>query len=173
MDISIKGLFGRELPLLFTPSSRTIRGDHPSNIIKYIKFLAKYIETHNLLQNSQQLQNPCYYDCKKVNALDDLVTKGMLLAEQQCRMSYHLPWCKKTHKLMQLTSVIKSYISGLRNRINIMEAIQDKNNRLKKPFVFSPSLDNVNKMLRDFQKQIRILKKTNDNTNPPSTKNKR
>ena len=50
------GLFDRCLPLLLTPMSCCINGDHPGNVRKYIDSFSSYIEEHNLLCDVKRLK---------------------------------------------------------------------------------------------------------------------
>ena len=159
LDLSLSGIFGRALPILCSPSSRTIRGDQPSNITKYIKTLAKYIENHNLIQKARQLQQPYYYTPEAANHLDDLITKGMLLAESKCSTPYRLPWCKETHEIMTATNILRSYASSLRNRMDLSTSIDKKLASLKTPFTLPTSLDDTNALLRKYQTRSRQLTK--------------
>ena len=159
LDLSLSGIFGRAIPILCSPSSRTIRGDHPSNITKYIKTLAKYIENHNLIQKATQLQQPYYYTKDAANHLDDLITKGMLLAESKCSTPYRLPWCKETHEIMTATNILRSYASSLRNRMDLSTSIDRKLASLKKTLTLPTSLGETNALLRTYQTQSRQLTK--------------
>ena len=123
LDLSIPGLFGNALPVLCSPATRTIRGDQPSNITKYIKSLATYITEHNPIQKANQLHHRCHFTPDEANRLDDLVTNGMLLAEKKCRHTYRLPWCKETHEIMTATNILWSCISALRNRLDLSTSI--------------------------------------------------
>ena len=123
LDLSLSGIFGRTIPVLCSPSSRTIQGNQPSNITKYIKTLAKYIDNQNLIQQATQLQHKYYYTPEAANHLDDLVTKGMLHAESKCSTPYRLPWCKETHEIMTATNILRSYASSLCNCIDLSTSI--------------------------------------------------
>ena len=99
LDLSVPGLFGRDLPTICTPSWRCIHGDQPSNITKYIKFLGKYIEYYNLEQKAIELLKQSGFTHKAVNVLDDIITAAMLAVEQKCSTNYRMPWCEETHEL--------------------------------------------------------------------------
>ena len=159
IDLSIPGLFGNALPTLCSPATRTIRGDQPSNITKYIKSLATYITEHNLIQKATQLQHSCNFTPDEANRLDDLVTNGMLLAEKKCRHTYRLPWCKETHEIMTATNILRSCISALRNRLDLSTSIDKKMATLTTKFTLPTTLDEANTMLRAAQKKSRNLKK--------------
>jgi hypothetical protein len=44
VDFALAGFLDRQLPSIFSPSSRAIRGTHPSNITKYIEYFHGYLE---------------------------------------------------------------------------------------------------------------------------------
>ena len=117
----------------------------PIYITKYIKTLAKYIENHNLIQKATQLQQQYYYTPDAANHLNELITKGMLLAESKCSTPYRLPWCKETHEIMTATNILRSYASSLCNHMDLSTSIERKLATLKKPF---PSQHHLTKQLQ-------------------------
>lgn len=160
LDLSTIGLFNRELPILFAPSSRYIRGDHPSNITKYLKFLHGYIVDHKLVKKARELQHECNFLPEKANKLDELITAGMIAAKQICLITYRLPWCELTHEIMMTTNILKSYLSSLKTGINLSKTISRKMDKLKEEIDLPPTKEEANKLLRMFQKKARELKKS-------------
>ena len=94
VDLSLWDLFDCQLPSLFSPSVRHIRGDNPQNIRKYILVFFDYIETHNLLHEALEPQHASNFDPKRTEQLDKLITAGMLAAKRTCRIFYGLQWDK-------------------------------------------------------------------------------
>ena len=88
VDLSMIGLFDRRLPILHVPTIRHIKGDHPGNIMKYIKALALYIEDHKLIEKALPLLLECSFNSAEAEKIDEMITTGMLAAEQRCRISY-------------------------------------------------------------------------------------
>ena len=80
LDLDVQGLFDRKLPLLMSPSLCHIRGDHPSNITKYLKFLVKYIDDHNLVSKATMLLHHHNYTPEAADHLDQTFTDVMLVA---------------------------------------------------------------------------------------------
>ena len=84
VDISVPGFFDRRLPQLFSPSARSIKGSHPSNITKYIKALHKYMVDQNIILRVREVFYCKLFVPEKVEKLDKSITEGMLAAERIC-----------------------------------------------------------------------------------------
>jgi hypothetical protein len=78
VDFSLAGFLDRQLPSIFSASSRAIRGTHPSNITKYVEYLHKYLEEQDIYRKAKVQKN--WYEAKKLEALDRIITRGMLEA---------------------------------------------------------------------------------------------
>ena len=88
VDLSIVGLFNQRLPILFVPTLRYIKVDHPGNIWKYIKALFSYIEDHKLIEKALQLLYLCYFTPEDAQRIDEMFTTGILAAEKRYQISY-------------------------------------------------------------------------------------
>lgn len=76
---------------------RVIKGNNPGNIKKYIKSLFKDIDDHNVTKKARELIYSVNFDKDNANKLDQIITKGKLIAEKECEHTYRLPWDKVTH----------------------------------------------------------------------------
>ena len=123
VDFSIQGIFDRRLPQLFSPAARSIRGNNPNQITKYIRAFHQYIDEHNIVRRALPLLHKCYFDPGKVNKLDEQITAGMLAAEKECLITYRLPWDDITHDLMTRINIIRMVLSGLRTGIDNKDVI--------------------------------------------------
>jgi ribosomal protein L14E/L6E/L27E len=111
-------------PSIFSSSSRTIRGTHPSNITKYIKHLHKYLEENETYRLAKVQKN--WYEKDKLEALDKKITKGMLEAEEQCRIHHRLTWTKEVNEVMTTANILRIHLSSLRNGIDCTKEIEQK-----------------------------------------------
>ena len=148
LDLSVPGLFGRDIPTICTPSQRCIRGDQPSNITKYIKFLGKYIEDHNLERKALELLKQPGFTHKAVNVLDDIITAAILAAQQKCSTNYRILWCEETHEIMNAIYILQIHLSALRNNKNFDEVIQSKMEKLKSEISLPEDVATTKKELR-------------------------
>jgi hypothetical protein len=98
VDFALTGLLDRQLPSIFSPSSRAIRGTHPSNITKYIQYLHEYFEERDIYRLIQVQKN--WYDKDKVEKVDKAITGGMLEAEDQCSIHHRQTWSKEVNEVM-------------------------------------------------------------------------
>ncbi|OEU11118.1 hypothetical protein FRACYDRAFT_246229 [Fragilariopsis cylindrus CCMP1102] len=106
VDFAQAGLFDRQLPAIYSASSRAIRGTHPSNITKYVEHLHAYLEENDMYRKVKEQKN--WYDKKQLEKLDRMITKGMLEAEDQCRIFHREPWSKEVNeKQIELPPEIK------------------------------------------------------------------
>jgi hypothetical protein len=54
VDFDLAGFLDRQLPSIFSASSRAIRGSHPSNITKYIEYLNEYLEERDIYRKAKE-----------------------------------------------------------------------------------------------------------------------
>ena len=153
-----------------TASSRSVNGNHPKNITKYILGLHKYIIDHNILQRVITLQHPQNFNENKAESIDVSMTAGMLAAEKQCLQSYRLPWDAITHEIMMSKNIVKSHLSMLRNKRANEDTISAKMDRLHKQFESPSTVEDTNVLLRKLTMKARELKRDKHSYN--STLNK-
>jgi exonuclease III len=79
VDFALAGFLDRQLPSIFSATSRAIRGTHPSNITKYIEDLHDYLEENDIYRLAQVQKY--WYEEKKLEGLESLITKGMLVTK--------------------------------------------------------------------------------------------
>ena len=86
IDISYSSLFGEAA--LLSSRARRLQLNDPRTVQRYVEFLASYTKDHDLLGRAMVLsesERPLYSLTNEYNAIDNLRTKGMRLAEKQCR----------------------------------------------------------------------------------------
>ena len=98
VDLSMIGLFDRRLPAIVNPVERCIRSNHPRLVRKQILKLASYLEEHNNERKVTEIQHNYSYEA--VEKLDELITAGMMFADQECRNDARLPWSEDIHEKM-------------------------------------------------------------------------
>jgi hypothetical protein len=54
VDFDLAGFLDRQLPSIYSASSRAIRGTHPSNITKYIEYLHEYLEERDIYSKAKE-----------------------------------------------------------------------------------------------------------------------
>jgi hypothetical protein len=54
VDFDLAGFLDRQLPSIFSASSRAIRGTHPSNVTKYTEYLNKYLEERDIYRKAKE-----------------------------------------------------------------------------------------------------------------------
>ena len=96
------GLFDLRLPAIANPVERCIRSKHPRLVYKYILYLVSNFEDHNIVRKVTEIQHNNSYEA--VEKLDELITEGMMCAEQECRNDAGLPWSEKIYKKATVTT---------------------------------------------------------------------
>jgi hypothetical protein len=121
VDFALAGFLDRQLPSIFSATSRAIRGTHPSNITKYVEYLHAYLEEADIFRLVKVQKN--WYEKKKLEKLDRAITKGMLEAEDQCRMHHRQPWNKEVNEVMTTANMLRIKLSSLQNNLDCTKQI--------------------------------------------------
>ena len=53
------------------------------------------------------------YSYEAVEKLDELITVGMVCAEEECRNDVRLPWSEEIHETMTRVNILRLYMSSL------------------------------------------------------------
>ena len=104
VDLSVVGLFDQRLPVIVNPAGRCICSNHPQLVRKYILKLAANFEDHDIVRKVKEIQHT--YNYEAVEKLDELITTGMLCAEQECRHNVRLPWSEEIHEKMTQVNIL-------------------------------------------------------------------
>ena len=155
VDFAMEGLLDRQLPSIFSASSRSIRGTHPSNITKYIENLHKYLKENEIYRLANVQKN--WYEKEKLEALDNKITKGMLAAEGQCRIHHRQSWNKEVNEVMTTANILRIQLSSLRTGIDCTKQIEQKQRLLQTRIILPTEIDDTSVALRLAQKNCRIL----------------
>ena len=155
VDFALAGFLDRQLPSIFSASSRAIRGTHPGNITNYVKQLHKYLTTNDIFRLAKVQTN--YYTQKDLEKLDRRITKGMLEAENKCRSHHRLPWNEEVNEVMTTANILRIQLSSLKNNIDCDKQIEQKQRLLLKRIILSMETEVVSKALRTAQLKCRKL----------------
>jgi hypothetical protein len=159
VDFALAGFLDRQLPSIFSASSRAIQGTHPSNITKYIEYINEYLEERDIYRKAKVQKN--WYNRKKLEALDREITKGMLEAEDQCRIYHRQTWTKEVNEVMTTASILRIHLSNLRNNINCTKQISQKQALIKQEVFLPEEVKEITIALRMAQKKCRKMIKEN------------
>ena len=117
---------------------------------KYVSKLASYLEEHNIEQNVTEIQHSYSYEA--IEKLDELITAGMMCAEQECRNDARLPWSKVIHEKMTQVHTLRLDMSSLRNKIDCKNQIEKKQQLLKVQQPLPPTVKGTIEILKVAQK---------------------
>ena len=155
VDFALAGFFDRRLPSIFSASSRAIRGSHPSNITKYIEYLDAYLNNNDMYRKVKEQKN--WYEKNQLEKLDRMITRGMLEAEDQCRIFHRQTWSKEVNEVMTTANILRIHLSSLKNNIDCSKQIRQKQALLKKEIELSNDIKETTIALRIAQKNRRQL----------------
>jgi hypothetical protein len=155
VDFDLAGFLDRQLPSIFSATSRAIRGIHPSNIAKYVEHLNEYFEEIGIYRKVKLQKN--WYEPKKLDALDRAITKEMLEAEEQCRIYHRQPWTKEVNEVMTTANIPRINLSSLRNNLNCTKQIAQKQALLKQEIKLPEDIREASIALMTAQKNCRTL----------------
>jgi hypothetical protein len=155
VDFALAGFLDRQLPSIFSASSRAIRGTHPSNITKYVEYLDDYLEERDIYRRVKEQQY--WYNKAQLEKLDRIITRGMLEAEDQCRIHHRQPWSKEVNEVMTTANILRINLSSLKNNIDCSIQIAQKQSLLKKEIEVPKELKAATLALSIAQKNCRKL----------------
>jgi hypothetical protein len=122
VDFDLAGFLDRQLPSIFSASSRAIGGSHPSNITKYTEDLNEYLEERDIYRKAKEQKY--WYEKDRLEKLDKAITKGMLEAEEQCRVYHRQPWTKEVNEVMTTAkNILRIHLSSMKNNIDCKRQI--------------------------------------------------
>ena len=81
------------------------------NVQKYIIALFNYVYEHNLLKKARECQHKAFFSPEMAESIDEILTAGMLAAEKQCQVSYHLSWENETNAVMTAYNIVQTHLS--------------------------------------------------------------
>jgi hypothetical protein len=155
VDFDLAGFLDRQLPSIFSASSRAIRGTHPSNITKYTEYLNGYLEERDIYRKAKEQKY--WYEKDKLEKLDRAITKGMLEAEEQCRIYHRQPWTKEVNEVMTTANILRIHLSSMKNNIDCRKQISQKQTMLKKEIRLPTDIKEASIALSLAQKNCRKL----------------
>ena len=103
-----------------------------------------------------ELLQACYFDESKAETLDSQITEGMLAAENECLITYRLPWDEITPDLMTRINILKIVLSGLHTGIDNDEVINNKMSILHEPIDLPTTIEDTNKEIRELVRKQTI-----------------
>jgi hypothetical protein len=155
VDFDLAGFLNRQLPLIFSAPSRAIRGSHPSNITKYTEYLNEYLEERDIYRKAKEQKY--WYEKDRLEKLDRTITKGMLEAEEQCRVYHRQPWTKEVNEVMTTANILRIHLSSMKNNIDCKKQILQKQSLLKNEIELPQDIKEATIALTLAQKYCRKL----------------
>jgi hypothetical protein len=155
VDFALAGFLDRQLPSILSASSRAIRGNHPSNITKYVEYLDDYLEERDIYRKVKEQKY--WYNKEKLEKLDRVITRGMLEAEDQCRIFHRQPWSKEVNEVMTTANILRINLSSLKNNIDCTKQIAQKQKMLKNEIEIPKEIKEATTALSKAQKNCRKL----------------
>jgi hypothetical protein len=155
VDFDLAGFLDRQLPSIFTALSRAIRGTHPSNSTKYVEYLDEYLKERDMYRKVKEQKY--WYENDKLEKLDKIITRGMLEAEDQCRIHHRHPWSKEVNEVMTTANILRINLSRLKKNLDCSKQIEQKQALLKKEIEIPDDIKEASNALTIAQKNCRKL----------------
>jgi hypothetical protein len=121
--------------------------------------LHEYLEERDIYRKVKEQKY--WYDRKKLEKLDRAITKGMLEAEETCRIYHRQPWSKEVNEVMTTANILRIHMSSLKNNIDCTKQIKQKQSLLKKQIKLPQDINEATTALTIAQKNCRRLIKEN------------
>jgi hypothetical protein len=86
LDLDSHVLFGRLLSPMAPHALRGLQSRNSTNVTRYVDYLDEHFESHKMYAKARELSARPTRCPTQVNALDRLITEGMLGAEKQVKM---------------------------------------------------------------------------------------
>ena len=153
VDFALAGFLDKQLPAIFSATSRAIRGTHPSNITKYVRHFHAYLEEKDVFRLAKVQKN--WYEEKKLERLDSIITAGMLEAENQCRIYHRQAWTPEVNEVMTTANILRIHLSSLRTNIDCSRQIEQKQQLLLNRISLPECIELTSMALRLAQQKCR------------------
>jgi hypothetical protein len=124
-----------------------------------VEYLDEYLEERDIYRKVKEQKY--WYEKDKLEDLDRAITKGMLEAEDQCRIYHRQPWTKEVNEVMTTANILRINLSSLKNNIDCSKQIEQKQNLLKNRTKVPEDIKEATIALRLAQKNCRKLIKKN------------
>ena len=97
------------------------------------------------------------YSYEAVEKLDELITAGMMCAEQECKNNVRLPWSEEIQKKMTQVNILRMYMSNLQSTVDCTNQIEKKQHTLKVKQDLQKTVKETTELLNAAQKQVQHL----------------
>ena len=108
------------------------------------------MKDHNLERKITEIQHN--YSYAAVEKLNELITAGMMCAEQECQNDMQLSWSEEIHKKITQVNILRMYMSSLWNKIECTDQIEKEQQSLivKQPLPL---------MVKETTEQLKVAQK--------------
>ena len=79
----------------------------------------------------------------------------MLAAEKKCKITYRMPWCKETHKIIATLHILNALLSSLRTNNFFSEDMNKKMKTLSTPFELPSDVKTTKEELQKAHKKAK------------------
>jgi hypothetical protein len=119
------------------------------------EYLNEYLEERDIYRKAKEQKY--WYEKDKLEKLHRKITKGMLEAEDQCRIYHRQPWTKEVNEVMTTANILRIHLSSLKNNIDCKKQISQKQSLLKNKIELPLEIREAMLALRKAQKNCRRL----------------
>jgi hypothetical protein len=147
VDFVLPGFFDRACNELAKLPSQDLIFDCTPHVKQYLLKMSKYMESHQLLQ---QLDNLTQGDRNNelAESIDKDITQSMLEAEATCKSTARAPWSKALHEAMNRLFILKRVLSQHLTGIDMLTSMHIMQSKLTSPIAIPAEYPIIQSMLR-------------------------
>ena len=150
-------LFGSLTPTLKSHSQRRLLSKCLPSRLKYIDALHKYCVDHTVFQRLDNLRE--YPSTPDAESIDRDITRGMLSAENKCRLLGQEQWSLHLQKARLLVDIFKHALSMVRLGLESRHKINKLLAKYGTPIDIPDALGDIKQALKDAQSELRKTRK--------------
>jgi hypothetical protein len=123
IDFDEASLFGSQAPLMASNNLCRLQSHNLAAKGAYLLSLDKYCMDHKVFKKLHELEIQEEVNWQALEALDQVITRGMLHAEKSCRFCGQDPWSPKLSKARMKVEILKLAMSMARTNRDYRQRI--------------------------------------------------
>jgi hypothetical protein len=148
------GFFDRAPKELAKMQTRDLIYDCPRHVWKYLLAMSTYLGLCKIPERMAKLMEGGQDD-DMAEAIDRVITRAMLAAEQTCKSTIREPWSKALHEVMNRLFVLKRVLSQHLTGIDMSISIKLMHSKMSTPFLIPTERHEVLALLRQARRDRR------------------
>jgi exonuclease III len=123
LDLDSRVLSGRLLSLMAPHALCGLQSRNSTDVTRYVDYLHEHFESHNIYAKARALNARPILCPTQANALDRLITEGMLGAEKRVKKKRQLPWSPELIQAVEQVTLWKQAVTSCLNDVDMTAQI--------------------------------------------------